>query len=119
MAGRRLPEKLYRIGEVIEHTGLSRQTLHLYATIGLIREKRRTHSGYRLFPSTVFADLERVGSLKKRGFTLRQIREILDTGHAPRPQAAKTARTPEQDDEGRPDPGGHTPDEPPQHAFRR
>jgi DNA-binding transcriptional MerR regulator len=98
MARRKLPEKLYRIGEVIEHTGLSRQTLHLYVTLGLIREKRRTGSGYRLFPPSVFADLERVSSLKKRGFTLLQIREILDTGHAPRPLAAKTVRTPEEVD---------------------
>ena len=38
MSRQRLPEKLYRIGEVIEHSGLSRQTLHFYATLGLIRE---------------------------------------------------------------------------------
>ena len=116
MAQRRLPEKLYRIGEVIEHTGLSRQTLHLYATIGLIREKRRTRSGYRLFPPSVFADLEKVNSLKKRGFTLRQIREILDTGHASRPPAAKTIRT-KQEDRGKPDPPGPHERPPPQHAF--
>ena len=48
MARKRLPEKLYRIGEVIEHSGLSRQTLQFYATIGLIREKRRTPSGYKV-----------------------------------------------------------------------
>ena len=54
MSPRRLPEKLYRIGEVMEHTGLTRQTLHFYATLGLISEKRRTPSGYRLFPATVF-----------------------------------------------------------------
>lgn len=92
MSRQRLPEKLYRIGEVIEHTGLSRQTLHFYATIGLIREKRRTAAGYRLFPPSVFANLEKIRALKKRGHTLSEIREMLDTGHAPRSQAAKTNR---------------------------
>ena len=70
-----LPEKLYRMAEVMDHTGLSRQTLHYYATLGLIREKRRTQSGYRLFAPTVFRDLERVKKLQNKGYTLREIRE--------------------------------------------
>mgnify|MGYP002623026580 FL=1 len=86
MAGR-LPEKLYRIGEVMEHTGLSRQTLQFYANLGLIREKRRTPSGYRLFPPTVFKTLERIRRLQKKGYALREIRAKLET-HAPRPDAA-------------------------------
>jgi DNA-binding transcriptional MerR regulator len=93
MRRRRLPEKLYRIGEVIEHSGLSRQTLHFYATIGLIREKSRTRSGYRLFPPSVFAALDRVSALKKKGYTLREIREVLDKRHATRRNAATTTRT--------------------------
>ena len=92
MAQRRLPEKLYRIGEVMEHTGLSRQTLHFYATMGLINERRRTPAGYRLFPPSVFRSLERVRALQKKGYTLRQIREILER-HATRPDAAKTTRS--------------------------
>jgi len=114
MARRRLPEKLYRIGEVIEHTGLSRQTLHFYATIGLIREKRRTPSGYRLFPPSVFRDLDRVRTLQRRGKSLRDIREILETKSAPRPQPAGLTRTHETDrDEATMPvgPEGHTGDE--------
>ena len=100
MSRRQLPEKLYRIGEVIEHTGLSRQTLHLYATIGLIREKSRTRSGYRLFPPSVFADLDRIQSLKKRGKTLREIRELLE--NATRQKAAKTRTIEKKEDNPRP-----------------
>ena len=92
MALRRLPEKLYRIGEVMEHSGLSRQTLHFYATIGLISEKRRTPAGYRLFPPSVFALLDKVRRLKKKGYTLRQIRENLET-HAPRQDVADNLTT--------------------------
>ena len=83
MARGQLPEKLYRMAEFMEHTGLSRQTLHFYATLGLIREKRRTPSGYRLFPPQVFRDLERVKSLKQKGLTLREIRERLDSPETP------------------------------------
>jgi DNA-binding transcriptional MerR regulator len=90
MSRRRLPEKLYRIGEVMEHSGLSRQTLNFYATIGLIRERTRTPAGHRLFAPSVFADLDRVRGLRKKGYTLRQIREMLDVRHAPRQDAAQT-----------------------------
>jgi len=79
MVGRKLPEKLYRMAEVMEHTGLSRQTLHYYATLGLIHERKRTASGYRLFPSTVFRELDRVKELQKKGYTLREIREKLSS----------------------------------------
>jgi DNA-binding transcriptional MerR regulator len=90
MARKRLPEKLYRIGEVMEHSGLSRQTLNFYATMGLIRERQRTAGGHRLFAPTVFADLERVRAKQKKGYTLQQIREMLEPRHAPRPDAAET-----------------------------
>ena len=131
MRRQRLPEKLYRIGEVIDHTGLSRQTLHFYATIGLIAEKRRTPAGYRLFPPTVFAALERVRRLQKRGYTLREIREILEgkskQAHATRPRAAKTTRTDQTEKENprsgrisRTPPEGREPHAagPPRHAPR-
>lgn len=87
------PEKLYRIGEVMEHTGLSRQTLHFYATLGLIREKRRTASGYRLFPAEVFRDLDRVRRLQRRGKTLREIRDVLQREKNPRARPADQTRT--------------------------
>ena len=93
MSPRRVPEKLFRIGEVIEHTGLSRQTLHFYATIGLIKEKKRTAAGYRLFPASVFAALDRVKLLQKKGHTLRDIRDILEKTKTTRPKAANATRT--------------------------
>lgn len=97
MARRRTPEKLFRIGEVIEFSGLSRQTLHLYTEMGLIREQKRTASGYRLYPPSVFATLERVRDLQKRGYTLRRIRELLDKRrNDPRPATAGESTIEEQ-----------------------
>jgi len=68
--------KLFKIGEVMQYSGLSRQTIHNYTVLGLIREEERTESGHRLYDENVFERLERVKQLKQKK-TLRQIREVL------------------------------------------
>lgn len=68
--------KLFKIGEVMQYSGLSRQTIHNYTVLGLIREQERTKSGHRLYGEKVFERLERIKGL--RGVkTLRQIRDML------------------------------------------
>ncbi|HYC76894.1 MAG TPA: MerR family transcriptional regulator [Planctomycetota bacterium] len=71
------PPKLFKIGEVMEHTGLSRQTLHNYTMLGLIRSKSRTRSGHRLYDEDVFDVVERIKLLKEKRHTLDDIRRIL------------------------------------------
>ena len=71
------PKKLFRIGEVMRYSGLSRQTIHNYTTLGLITEAERTESGHRLYPEAVFKRLQRIEKLKKRSKTLRQNKDIL------------------------------------------
>jgi DNA-binding transcriptional MerR regulator len=71
------PKKLYKIGEVIRYSGISRQTLHNYTMLGLIREVERTESGHRLYGPDVFERLERVIALKKEEKTLRDIQDII------------------------------------------
>ena len=75
--GRAIPHKLYRIAEIVEYSGLSRQTIHNYTTMGLITESRRTPGGHRLYDESVFARLDRIEQLKRQGQSLRQIRERL------------------------------------------
>ncbi len=70
------PRKLYRIGEVIQYTGLSRQTVHNYTTMGLISETEWTPGGHRLYDESVFDELARIKDLK-RTRTLRQIVSML------------------------------------------
>lgn len=70
------PRKLFKIGEVMKYSGLSRQTVHNYTILGLISEAERTESGHRLYGEDVFARLRRIGELKKT-HTLQEIREIL------------------------------------------
>jgi hypothetical protein len=71
------PPKLYKIGEVIRHSGVSRQTLHNYTMMGLIGAAGRTESGHRLYPEAVFARLARIAMLKRHR-TLREVKELLD-----------------------------------------
>ena len=71
--------KLYRVGDVIRFSGVSRQTIHNYTAFGLIREEERTASGYRLYGEDVFARLRRIGELKT-SHKLREIKKILNAG---------------------------------------
>ncbi len=74
-----IPRKLFKIGEVMKHTGLSRQTIHNYTTLGLITEEERTESGHRLYGEEVFRRLQRIEELKNQK-TLKEIRRILVRG---------------------------------------
>ena len=72
-----IPKKLYKIGEVMRYSQLSRQTIHNYTMLGLITEEERTDSGHRLYDESVFSRLERVKRLRATK-TLKEIRRILD-----------------------------------------
>ncbi len=81
-AERRRPEKsgairkLWKIGELIERSGISRQTLHNYTMLGLIEPASRTPSGHRLYAEEAFETLERIKQLR-RTHTLMEIRDLL------------------------------------------
>jgi DNA-binding transcriptional MerR regulator len=72
-----VPKKLYRVSEIATHMGLTRQTLHNYATVGLITEECRTDGGQRLFDESVFGRLALIQRLK-RTHLLHEIRRMLD-----------------------------------------
>jgi len=71
-----IPAKLYRIGELVKHTPFSRQTLHNYTIMGLIREAEWTEGGHRLYHESVFERLAQILALKETK-TLSEIRGIL------------------------------------------
>jgi DNA-binding transcriptional MerR regulator len=72
----RIPVKLYRIGELVNYTPFSRQTIHNYTIMGLIRETKWTEGGHRLYDESVFERLSEIIQLKKTK-TLIEIRQIL------------------------------------------
>ena len=71
-----VPVKLYRIGEVVNSTPFSRQTIHNYTTMGLIEESDWTKGGHRLYDQSVFERLSMIMELRKNK-TLEQIMAIL------------------------------------------
>jgi hypothetical protein len=76
-----IPVKLFRVSEIAQHLGLTRQTVHNYATIGLITEETRTPGGQRLFSESVFGRLIQIQHLK-RTHRLYDIRRLLEGGGA-------------------------------------
>jgi DNA-binding transcriptional MerR regulator len=87
MAVLRPPRKLYRVSEIAECAGVTRQTIHNYATIGLIVEEERTPGGQRLYDESVFATLGRIQRLKAT-HRLTEIRRILERQPGAGPAAA-------------------------------
>ena len=81
------------IGEISRQTGVSIQTLRFYERKRVLRSPARGDSGYRTYGAM---DLQRLGFIKQSqelGFTLKEIRELLDIHEqfAP-PQRARPAR---------------------------
>ncbi len=75
--GFQVPAKLYRIGELVRYTPFSRQTIHNYTIMGLIREAQWTEGGHRLYDESVFDRLLTITELK-RTKTLTEIKRMLD-----------------------------------------
>lgn len=71
-----IPAKFYRIGELVDYTPFSRQTIHNYTIMGLIREAKWTEGGHRLYDETVFERLSEIMRLRKTK-TLSEISAIL------------------------------------------
>ncbi len=71
------PVKYYRIGEVVQYSGISRQTVHNYTVMGLIREQLWTQGGHRLYGEDVFARLEEIISMRRKSLSLAEIRKAL------------------------------------------
>lgn len=69
--------KALSVDGVIRASGLSRETLRYYEKMGLLNPKRRAN-GYRVYAGDDLERLEFIFRTKKAGFTIRQIRELLD-----------------------------------------
>lgn len=80
-----------RIGEVANETGISVEAIRYYERLGLIPDAARTSSGYRQFEPDVVLRLGFVKRAQALGFTLEEIRELLEL-RAERGGAAATVR---------------------------
>jgi|SRR5665809_51674 len=71
-------EHLHQIGEVAESVGLSLRTVRYYEEQGLVRPGQRTDGGFRLYRDEEIARLELIKQMKPLGFTVQEMRELLD-----------------------------------------
>ncbi|MFF2189019.1 MerR family transcriptional regulator [Streptomyces sp. NPDC058155] len=75
---------MFTIGDFARHGRVSARMLRHYDAIGLLRPARTDpFSGYRYYTAAQLAELNRVIALKDLGFTLQQVREILEDRVSP------------------------------------
>lgn len=68
-----------KVHEVARLSGVSVRTLHHYDAIGLLKPTQVTEAGYRLYDENTLLRLQRILLLRELRFSLKEIREILDT----------------------------------------
>ena len=77
---KRTTERQYYAHEFAERVGVTVRTLHHYDHLGLLAPGARSEGGYRLYGERELLRLQQILTLKFVGFSLRQIRELLDGG---------------------------------------
>ncbi|MCD4656840.1 MAG: MerR family DNA-binding transcriptional regulator [Planctomycetes bacterium] len=55
-----IPEKLYTTGDIMQFTGLGRQTLHTYRQLGLIIPAKRNDKGRWFYDISIFERIKRI-----------------------------------------------------------
>jgi MerR family mercuric resistance operon transcriptional regulator len=74
-----------RIGEMARLANVNVQTLRFYERKGLLRPPpRRVLSGYREYPSETVGIVKFIHRAQQLGFSLREIKELLDLRKVPR-----------------------------------
>ncbi|MBP1325058.1 DNA-binding transcriptional MerR regulator [Leucobacter exalbidus] len=71
-------EETMRIGEVTERTSLSLRTLRHWEDAGLVSPSARTEGNFRLYTETDVERLLIIRRMKPLGYTLDEMRELLD-----------------------------------------
>ncbi|MFF9978817.1 MerR family transcriptional regulator [Streptomyces erythrochromogenes] len=73
-----MDDRHMQIGEVAARTELSLRTIRHYEETGLVTPSARSQGGFRLYTETDVARLMVVRRMKPLGFTLDQMRDLLD-----------------------------------------
>ncbi|MFN7182468.1 MAG: MerR family transcriptional regulator [Planctomycetota bacterium] len=66
----------YKVNELSKLTGLSRQQIHLYTQMGLIKESYRSQAGHRFYSKDTVDRIFLIEMLKRHR-TLSEIKELL------------------------------------------
>lgn len=73
-----MSDRLLQIGEVADRAGLSLRTVRYYEETGLLEPAKRTDGGFRLYTDEHVERLSLIRRMKPLGFTVQQMRELLD-----------------------------------------
>jgi DNA-binding transcriptional MerR regulator len=76
----------FRVGSIAKKAGVGVQALHYYERIGLLPKPTRSEANYRLYSSDALRRVRFIKKAQTLGFTLAEIKQILDLkshGRAP------------------------------------
>lgn len=71
------------IGRLAKQVGIGIETVRFYERQGLIDEPPRTDSNYRIYPEEEVKRLQFIKRAKDLGFTLKEIKELIELQHDP------------------------------------
>jgi Hg(II)-responsive transcriptional regulator len=74
--------KAMKIGEIAKRSGIGIETIRFYEREGLLQEPERRPSGYRVYDDSSVERLGYIKQAKELGFTLTEIRELLELSFA-------------------------------------
>src|SRR4051812_47149417 len=72
-----MAERLMRIGELAERTGLSLPTIRHYDETGLVSPSARTVGNFRLYSEADYDRIMVIRRMKPLGFSIEEMRELL------------------------------------------
>src|SRR5258706_8418773 len=70
--------RMYQVRQFSELAGVTVRTLHHYDRVDLLKPRRRTQGGYRLYEDCDLERLEQIVALKFLGLDLKQIKPLLN-----------------------------------------
>jgi DNA-binding transcriptional MerR regulator len=82
----------YLAHEFAERAGVTVRALHHYDRLGLLTPSDRTTAGYRLYGERELLRLQQIATLKLVGFSLLQIKDLLEQGPTDLPSALRHQR---------------------------
>lgn len=74
-----------QIGDVAAQTGLTADAIRFYEREQLLHAAARSSGGFRMFTASDVADLTFIRNAQELGFSLQEIRELLDLKQASHP----------------------------------
>jgi DNA-binding transcriptional MerR regulator len=85
-------ERFFQANEFAKRAGVTVRALHHYDRLGLLRPTSYTQAGYRLYSEKSFVRLQQIVTLKFIGFSLKEIKEILNCDSFDLASALQTQR---------------------------